>query len=271
MGNGRAAAVADDAHRYLEQVAAEPATHTVNTSSTTCASSPYLADRRTTPRWLRCADLRRDTHRGLQDAGWHHRHPTHRRTAEPGQHQERADRPAAASSTGSPNGTTRRADHGRCCSPATCPSSTSRCPGSSTTPPPPSCCAPPAPTPTRSSRLDRRAARPHRDAQGRTARPHRRRRRADRLRLLAARSRSASCTTTATSRCTRSSRTLLDDWLATPARRAALEPVFIERGRPITDRRVDPRSPTSPTPPASATSPPTNSATPWPPRPSTAA
>ena len=66
---------------------------------------------------------------------------------------------------------------------------------------------------------------------------------------------------------------LLDDWI-THHRPAGLrtERLLIERNRPITAHRVARAlTPSGRTQPASATSPPTNSATPWPPKPSTAA
>ncbi len=68
-------------------------------------------------------------------------------------------------------------------------------------------------------------------------------------------------------------RRCIDDWLAAPRRRQS-SPLLLptERGRPITATRVDPdASNAPPPPPGSATSTPTSCATPWPPRPSTAA
>ena len=66
---------------------------------------------------------------------------------------------------------------------------------------------------------------------------------------------------------------MLDDWI-TDHRPAGLrtDRLLVERNRPITALRVATApSAGSPARPASGTSPPTSSATPWPPRPSTAA
>ena len=113
--------------------------------------------------------------------------------------------------------------------------------------------------------------RPHRPAQGRIPRPHRRRRRADRLRLLAARpGRQAA------------QRPLHPPAPAAqrPARRLArrppgrpAQPLPVHRTRPPRSARTASTapSPRPPRPPASGTSPPHQLATPWPPRPSTAA
>jgi integrase/recombinase XerD len=83
--------------------------------------------------------------------------------------------------------------------------------------------------------------------------------------------RSASCTTTATSRCTQL-KDMLHGWI-THHRPTGLrsQRLLIERSRPISALRVSTALSRSATTPASATSPPTSSATPSRPRRSTAA
>ena len=175
---------ADTARRYVEQVTVSLRPSTVKHIEHDLRQfGTWLAD--THPEVASCADLHRDAHRSVQDMAVDPPHAEHRQTAQPGQHQERADQPALLPHQHHRVGLPERAD------PA---ADVSRRPADhrqTAAPVPRRRRSDQAPA-RRSSRpgsvvpVDRRTAGPHRHPPQRTARPDRRRGRADRIRLLAA-------------------------------------------------------------------------------------
>ena len=198
--------------------------------------------------------------------------PLHRQAAEPGQHQEPADQPALLLRPDHRVGLPQPAATAARCSPATCPSSTSRCPRFLDDAAATKLLRPSRADPDPLSRLIVELLARTGIRKSELLGAHRRRRRPDRLRLLAADpDRQAPqrplhpAAPPAQGHARRLDR-------PPPARRAALRPAPA-RTQPTHHRaaRRHRAAPPAPPTPASATSPPTSSATPWPPRPSTAA